>query len=90
MKNRFLAHEMYEEWFEHKLSRAKWNEIIQQSEFMSNFSKLMFKRLIPNLDYIGILSPRIRQHYEKAGLIEFVGGKNASQLSGDDLIADLA
>jgi hypothetical protein len=90
MKNRFLAHEMYEEWFEHKLSRAKWNEIIQGSTFMSNFSKLMFKRLIPNLDYIGILSPRIRQHYEKAGLIEFVGGKNASQLSGDDLIADLA
>lgn len=90
MKNRFLAHEMYEEWFEHKLTRAKWNEIIQGSSFMSNFSKLMFKRLIPNLDYIGILSPRIRQHYEKAGLIEFVGGKNASQLTGDDLIADLA
>lgn len=43
MKNRFLAHEMYEEWFEHKLSRCKWNVIIRQSEFMSNFSKLMFK-----------------------------------------------
>lgn len=89
MKNRFLAHEMYEEWFEHKLPRPKWNEIIQGSSFMANFSKLMFKRLIPNLDYIGILSPRIRQHYEQAGLIGFVGGKNASQLSGDDLIADL-
>ncbi|MEW6166583.1 MAG: ferritin-like domain-containing protein [Pseudomonadota bacterium] len=90
MKNRFLAHEMYEEWFEHKLPRRKWNEIIQGSSFMANFSRLMFKRLIPNLDYIGILSPRIRQHYEQAGLIEFVGGKNASQLTGDDLIADLS
>ncbi|MDD3765316.1 MAG: ferritin-like domain-containing protein [Nevskiales bacterium] len=90
MKNRFLAHEMYEEWFEHRMSRRKWDHVIHNSAFMSNFSKLMFKRLIPNLEYIGILSPRIQKHYAAAGLMEFAGGKNASQLSGDDLINDLA
>ena len=28
MRNRFLVHEVYEEWFEHRMSRAEWREFI--------------------------------------------------------------
>jgi hypothetical protein len=57
---------------------------------MRRFRSLMFKRLIPNLEYIGLFSPRIQKHYEKAGLMEFAVGRNASELTAEDLLADAA
>jgi len=56
---------------------------------MRRFRQQMFKRLIPNLSYIGLMTPRMQEHYQKAGLWQFVGGKNASQLSEKDLLNDL-
>jgi hypothetical protein len=47
----------------------------------------MFKRLVPNLEYIGIFSPRIRAHYDKVGLTKYAGGRNASELTAEDLLA---
>jgi hypothetical protein len=54
---------------------------------MLEFRQIMFKRLIPNLEYIGIFSPRIREHYERVGLTRFAGGRNASELTAEDLLA---
>jgi hypothetical protein len=90
MRNRFLAHEVYDEWFGGRLKRKEWDAIMTELPFMKEFRRLMFKRLIPNLEYIGLFSPRIRRHYEKAGLLEFAGGRNASQLTAEDLLSDAA
>jgi hypothetical protein len=87
MRNRFLAHEIYDEWFGAHLKRTEWDSIISESPFMLEFREIMFKRLVPNLEYIGIFSPRIRQHYEKVGLTRFAGGRNAAELTADDLLA---
>jgi hypothetical protein len=57
---------------------------------MKQFRQLMFRRLIPNLEYIGLFSPRIQKHYAKAGLHEFAGGRNASELTAEDLLSDAA
>ncbi len=89
MRNRFLAHEVYEEWFEGMMSRQQWNDAVTNSPAMQYFRKNMFDRLIPNLDYLGLMSPRIRRQYEREGLLQYVGGKNASQLSENDMVADL-
>jgi len=89
MRNRFMGHEVYEEKYQGLMTRRQWNRFILESPGMQRFRHLMFKRLIPNLDYIGLLTPRVRKHYEDAGLWQFVGGKNASQLSEKDLLADL-
>ena len=89
MRNRFLSHELYHEWFEHKLSMKDWDEIVLNARSMKAFRQLMFMRLIPNLEYIGLMSDRIKQHYAAAGLTDFLGGKNATQLSGEDLIRDV-
>ena len=35
------------------------------------------------------MSDRIRPYYEKSGLTGFLGGKNATQLSGEDLLRDM-
>jgi hypothetical protein len=89
MRNRFLAHEVYEEWFEGRISRAQWDEVFGQVPYMQKFRSTMFKRLIPNLEYIGLLTPRVQHLYERAGLMTFSGGKNASQLTAEDLLDEL-
>jgi len=87
MRNRFLMHEVYEEWFGDRIRRRDWDRMIQTAPGMQQFRKIMFSRLMPNLDYIGLLSDRTKIHYEKAGLMQFASGKNATQLTGEDLLA---
>ena len=88
MRNRFLAHEIYDEWFgDGRLKRSEWDGIMSESPFMLEFRQTMFKRLVPNLEYIGIFSPRIREHYDKVGLTKYAGGRNASELTAEDLLA---
>jgi hypothetical protein len=87
MRNRFLAHEIYDEWFGGRLRRSDWDRIMSESPFMLEFRQTMFKRLVPNLEYIGIFSPRIREHYDKVGLTKYAGGRNASELTAEDLLA---
>ena len=89
MRNRFMAHEVFEEWFEGIISRQRWNDIVLNSPAMKTFRATMFERLIPNLDFIGLMTQRIRPHYEKFGMLDFLRGKNASQLSEHDMVADL-
>jgi hypothetical protein len=87
MRDRFLAHEIHDEWFGGRLKRSDWDRIISGSPFMQDFRQIMFKRLVPNLEYIGIFSPRIREHYDRVGLTRYAGGRNASELTAEDLLA---
>ncbi|ARG64369.1 hypothetical protein B1T45_27725, partial [Mycobacterium kansasii] len=88
MRNRFLMHKVYEEWFSHKVPLKVWDEQMLDSPSMVKFRSIMFERLVPNLEYIGLMSDRIKTHYEKSGLTQYLGGKNATQLSEDDLTVD--
>ena len=90
MRNRFMSHEIYHEWFGNssKLSIRDWNAAVTEAPGMKAFRQVMFQRLVPNLEYIGLMSDRIKPHYEAAGLASFFGGRNATELSGEDLIAE--
>jgi len=50
----------------------------------------MFKRIVPNLKRVGLLSDRVRPHYEKAGLLSFEHGKAAPDLTAQELLEDAA
>jgi hypothetical protein len=89
MRNRFMAYEVYEEWFEHKLSRAQWRELVTRAPGMEEFRHVMFSRLVPNLREIGLLSPRIQADYDRVGLMKYFGGLAADRLSGEQLLAAL-
>jgi len=89
MRNRFMMYELYDEWFAHRISRAEWREVVGRSPGMLEFRQVMFSRLMPNLREIGLLSPRILPHYEKAGLLTFMKGKAAPELTGEEMVADL-
>lgn len=72
MRNRFLAHELYEEQFAPLISRRKWNRLMEQMPGLALFRRTMFRRLVPNLRAIGLLTPRVVPHYHRIGLGEYV------------------
>ena len=88
LRNRFLAHEFYEEFYAHQMSRRAWDELVLGSELMQFFRKTMFRRIIPNLKRIGLLSDRVRPLYDALGLLEFEGGKAAPELTAKDLLEE--
>jgi hypothetical protein len=55
---------------------------------MTRFRKTMFKRVIPNLKRIGLLTDRIKPKYAELGLLGFEHGKAAPELTANDLIND--
>ena len=89
MRNRFMAYEVFEEWFEGRMPRAKWRELVTQAPGMNIFRQVMFSRLVPNLREIGLMSPRILPKYEAAGLMQYFAGAAADRLSGEQMIRDL-
>lgn len=86
MRNRFLAHEYYDEYYSHVMSRREWDVAALESPFMQSFRDTMFRRLIPNLKRIHLLSERIRPHYERIGLLQYEHDKAAHELSPADLL----
>jgi hypothetical protein len=86
MRNRFLMYEVYEEWFAHRLTRAQWRDFVLAAPGMTEFRTSMFRRLVPNLREIGLLSPRIRPRYEAEGLLQYASGEAADRLAPEQLL----
>jgi hypothetical protein len=89
MRNRFMAYEVYDEWFEGLISREQWRKFITNVKGMRMFRDVMFERLVPNLREIGLLSPRIIPYYEKVGLMRFANGAAADRLTAEQMLRDL-
>jgi hypothetical protein len=89
MRNRFMAYEVYEEWFEGRLRRDQWRKFVTEMRGMNEFRTTMFSRLVPNLREIGLLSDRIMPRYEQVGLMKYFGGAAADKLSGQGMLAEL-
>jgi hypothetical protein len=88
LRNRFLAHEFYEEHWAHEMRRAEWDRLLLESEMMSMFRRTMFKRIVPNLKRIGLLSERMRSRYDSIGLLGYERGPAAPELTAQDLLDD--
>jgi hypothetical protein len=89
MRNRFLAHEVFEEWFEGRIRRTQWNELVTGSPGMRQFRSVMFSRLVPNLRAIGLLPEPMRRHYDAAGLLQYYDEPDATVMSGEQMLAGL-
>ena len=88
MRNRFLAHEFWEEYWAHAMKKKVWDELVLRSPFMHLFRQTMFKRVVPNLKRIGLLSERIRPKYEALGLLAYENLPPATELTAADLLED--
>jgi hypothetical protein len=87
LRNRFLAHEFYDEYYAHIMSRREWNAFVLRSEFMHRFRSTMFRRIVPNLKRINLLSDRMRPHYASLGLLDWENERAAPDLTADELLA---
>jgi len=87
MRNRFLAHEIYDEYWAHAMSRKEWDAMVSNSGLMRLFRETMFKRIIPNIKRIGLLSDRVRPRYAELGILQFESGADATHLSYADVLA---
>ncbi len=87
LRNRFLGHELYDEYYAHQMKRKEWDELVLGSTMMREFRRMMFRRIIPNLKRIGLLSRRVRERYAKLGLLEYETGKAAPDLKAEDLLS---
>ena len=88
LRNRFLAWEFYEEHWAHAFRRSEWERLSVESKLMGAFRQTMFRRIVPNLKRIGLLSPRIRPRYEALGLLAYEDGRAAPDLTAADLLED--
>ena len=88
MRNRFLAHEFYDEYYGHAMSRRAWDKLVDGSPLMGFFRTTMFKRIVPNLRRIGLLTDRIRPYYDAVGLLQFEQGKAAPEVTVQELVDD--
>ena len=88
MRNRFMAYEVYDEWFAHRLTRPQWREVVLGSPGLQLFRHAMFRRLVPNLREIGLMSPRVLPRYEEVGLMQYFGGLAADRLAPEQLLEE--
>lgn len=88
LRNRFFAHEFYDEYYGAFMSRAQWDQMVLRSDLMAAFRDTMLKRIIPNLRRIGLLSDRVRARYESIDALRYLGGKDMTQLSRAELLED--
>jgi hypothetical protein len=90
LKNRFLAYEVYDEWFAGtRVSRKQWRTFVNEAPGMRRFRQIMFHRLVPNLREIGVLTPRVRPRYEAAGLAPYFEGPSADRITDEQLVGEL-
>ncbi|MBI5542966.1 MAG: ferritin-like domain-containing protein [Deltaproteobacteria bacterium] len=86
MRNRFLAHEYYEEHWAHAMRRSAWDRSVSDSDFMAFFRRTLLRRVIPNLKRIHLLSERIRPHYAREGMLAWENEKAAPDLTAQDML----
>lgn len=86
LRNRFLMHEIYDEHFAHHITRSAWDALVFRSSLLGFYRESMFKRIVPNLKRIGLLSDRIRPRYAELGLLAFEHDKSAPDLTASDLL----
>jgi hypothetical protein len=54
-----------------------WVEWAKQTPFMIGFRQMMFSKIVPNLKRLGLLTPRVRDAYEKLDLLKFEAMKDS-------------
>jgi hypothetical protein len=54
-----------------------WVDWAKETPFMVGFRQMMFSKIVPNLKRLGLLTPRVREAYEKFDLLKFEGLKDS-------------
>jgi len=72
MRDRFMAYELYDEWFGGRMSRAHWRDFVQAAPGFEGFRQAMLSRILPR--------------YEEIGLMRYFGGASADHVTAEQLL----
>jgi len=76
MRDRLLMEEVWERMgFDVK----QWIAWSLATPFMGGFRQLLFSKIVPNLKRLGLLTPRVRQAFDKIGVLEFESMPDSTQ-----------
>ena len=86
LKNRFSQYSVWEKWgFDIEYT----HEYQKNNKYNNMFYELLFTRIIPNLERIGLLPERLKGEYEKLGVLHFIHGESDYEMSWEELNAPL-
>lgn len=88
LRDRFLAREVYEEHWAPHMSAREWDKLVLGSDLMGLYRDTLFKRIVPNLKRIGLLTDRVRDGYASLGALVHEGGAAADKWSVEELLQD--
>jgi hypothetical protein len=76
MRDRLLMEQVYERmgW-----DVKVWTQWALQTPFMTGFRQMLFSKIVPNLKRLGLLTPRVRDAYEKLGILQFEHLKDSTE-----------
>jgi hypothetical protein len=68
LRERLLMHQVFERlgW-----DQEIWVEWAKNTPFMIGFRQMTFSKIVPNLKRLGLLTPRVRDAFEKLDLLRF-------------------
>jgi hypothetical protein len=79
MRDRLLMEEVWERL---GLEKKAWVEWSLQTPFMNGFRQILFSKIVPNLRRLGLLTPYVREHLEKIGVLQFEHLPDSTQDEG--------
>jgi hypothetical protein len=68
MRDRLLMHEVWERLGFDVNAWVAWS---LATPFMGGFRQLLFSKIVPNLKRLGLLTPKVRDAFEKIGVLQF-------------------
>ena len=68
MRDRLLMHEVWERL---GFDVDTWVQWSLETPFMGGFRQILFSKIVPNLKRLGLLTPRVRDAFEKIGVLHF-------------------
>ncbi len=76
MRDRLLMGQVYERmgW-----DVKVWVQWAIDTPFMKGFRQMLFSKIVPNLKRLGLLTPRVREAYEKIGILHFESLKDSTE-----------
>lgn len=74
LRDRLLMHPVFERL---GYDLDQWVPWATNTPFMRGFRQMLFSKIVPNLKRLGLLRPRVREAYEKLGILRFENLKDS-------------
>jgi rubrerythrin len=85
MYNRFLGEDLRQQFFP-QIKRREWNKIVSSSTMMEKYRQNVFRRIVPDLNKIGLLRDKSRRRYEEMGILKFADDVATDELNDAEII----